>query len=77
MEVVMKYLKPAGILTAIGIVGFCIVLGYYYHSTPTSTIIVSAQDFPAELHPGFTQDALMNAVVGRLQEIKRSPAQVT
>jgi tetratricopeptide (TPR) repeat protein len=69
MEVVMKYLKPASILTAIVIVGFCIIVGYYYFTTPTSTIIVSAQDFPAGLRPGFTPDALMNAVVGRLQEI--------
>lgn len=65
----MKYLKPAGIFTAIMVMLFCAVTAYYYHTTPLSAIVVSADDSPTGLPTSPTPNALIDHVVAHLQQV--------
>ena len=59
----------AGIATAALITVFCAVTAYYYFTTPSKAIVVTAADFPAGLSTNFTADNFTDHVVARLQKM--------
>jgi tetratricopeptide (TPR) repeat protein len=55
--------------TIAGILIFVLIAGYYYWTTPPSTIAISAGDFPAGVSLGFTSDVLKNRAAAHLGDI--------
>lgn len=64
-----KKITFAGIgIAALG-AAFAAVVAYYYWTTPLRAVVVSADDFPAGLSPGFTTNALIDHVVTHLRDL--------
>jgi tetratricopeptide (TPR) repeat protein len=59
------------ILTVLAILVFAGTIAYYYFTTPSTTILISADDFPASLSPplGFTPDALTDHIKAHLNDM--------
>jgi tetratricopeptide (TPR) repeat protein len=57
----------SGILTAAAVTLIFAVTAFYYASTPSAAVVITAGDFPTGLATNFTKESLNDHVVGRLQ----------